>query len=350
MDRQRMLDMDARIRPLRIATLAVLGISLAAAAIWMPRDTILAAIIAVVAAGGLFWAGTKSTGGFKHPEYALFAGWAGSEVVIAASIIATGGPQSPAIAWLAIPIVTLSSRFSLRGVVVGVLFAEGLLGVASLSKGWSTFIDDPLLAGATMSLILCIGILSTALMISDAEHRTGAVIDPLTGLLNRAALRNRVQELAERSEYTAEPVGVIVGDIDHFKLVNDRNGHAVGDEVLKDIAFVMRNQLRAFDLIYRIGGEEFLVLLPGSGVGEAEKFANDLHRVIGSEPRGGQPVSMSFGVASSKFGDVFDYDSVFAAADAALYRAKNSGRDMVCVSDPAADGEFTAGSVQHVHA
>ena len=66
---------------------------------------------------------------------------------------------------------------------------------------------------------------------------------------------------------------MIVADIDHFKRINDRHGHSVGDAVLKDIAYVMRKELRAFDLAYRIGGEEFLVLLPGANAGEAEEFA-----------------------------------------------------------------------------
>jgi diguanylate cyclase (GGDEF)-like protein len=159
------------------------------------------------------------------------------------------------------------------------------------------------------------------------------VIDPLTGLLNRTALRNRTLELAQRSEFTAEPVGVIVADIDHFKRINDRHGHAVGDAVLKDIAYVMRKELRAFDLAYRIGGEEFLVLLPGANIGETEEFAAELHRALGASPRGGQDVTMSIGVSASHYGDVFDYDRIFEQADAALYRAKNGGRNQVCVAD-----------------
>jgi diguanylate cyclase (GGDEF)-like protein len=187
--------------------------------------------------------------------------------------------------------------------------------------------------GACIAMVISVAILSTALMRSDVEHRTEAVIDPLTGLLNRTALRNRTIELAQRSAYTAEPVGVIVADIDHFKRINDRHGHSVGDAVLKDIAYVMRKELRAFDLAYRIGGEEFLVLLPGANSGEAKEFADELHKVLGASPRGGQHVTMSFGVSASRYGDIFDYDKVFEHADAALYLAKNSGRDQVRVAD-----------------
>lgn len=332
MDRERMLDMDERIRPLRVATLALLAVSLFAATPWLGIETILLAVVAVVIAGGFFRLAASLTSISKKPEYVLFAGWAGSVAVIAACVIVTGGAESPALAWLAIPIVTLSSRFSLRGVIVGVVVTELLLLIAVVSSGWAVFADDPVTPGATGVLIIAVAILSSALMFSDLEHRSDAVIDPLTGLLNRAALRNRTIELAQRSEYTAEPVGVIVADIDHFKQINDAFGHPVGDAVLKDIAYVMRKELRAFDLAYRIGGEEFLVLLPGANLGESEEFARDLQGRLRAEPRGGQPVTLSFGVAASTYGDVFDFDAVFSDADAALYEAKRSGRDRVCVA------------------
>lgn len=333
MDRERMLDMDKRIRPLRLATLGVLGLFLLIATPWLGGKTIFTAIIAVIVAGGFFAVAAALTGRSSRPEYTLFTGWAASEVVIAACIIVTGGANSPALAWLAIPVVTLTARFSTRGVILGVLVTELLLLISVASSGWSDFLDNPLTVGAVSVLIVCVAILSSALMLSDLEHRNEAVIDPLTGLLNRTGLRNRTLELAQRSQYTSEPVGVIVADIDHFKKINDRFGHPTGDAVLKDIAYVMRKELRAFDLAYRIGGEEFMILLPGANVYEAEEFAIDLHRVLGAAPRGGQPVTLSFGVAASRYGDVFDYDGIFADADAALYRAKNAGRNRVCVAE-----------------
>jgi diguanylate cyclase (GGDEF)-like protein len=348
MDRTRMLDMDERIRPLRVAVLALLAVALIAATPWLGVETITTAVVAVIIAGVFFKVAADRTVGSKRPEYYLFAGWAMSEVIIAACIIITGGAASPALAWLAIPIVTLSARFSLRGVVLGVLVTELLLLICVVSSGWQVFVDDPVTPGATGVLIVAVAILSSALMFSDFEHRSEAVIDPLTGLLNRAALKTRTLELSQHSEFTAEPVGAIVADIDNFKQINDRHGHAVGDEVLKDIAYVMRTELRAFDLAYRIGGEEFLILLPGANVHDAEEFAQSLHRTLGSDLRGGQPVTLSFGVAASAYGDVFDYDSIFAAADAALYEAKENGRDQVRVAGRVS-GSRTVDSPNHVH-
>src|SRR6202011_4884166 len=171
------------------------------------------------------------------------------------------------------------------------------------------------------------------LMRSDIQHRSDAVIDQLTGMLNRKALTVRVQELTQQSAVTGEPIGVIVGDLDHFKEINDTHGHSVGDVVLKEVAYMLRKQLRAFDLAYRLGGEEFLILLPGSDIAHAENLAERLRARVGSEPgAGGVPVTMSFVGGASAAEEAFDYETVFAKADAALYEAKRKGRDRVCLA------------------
>ena len=133
---------------------------------------------------------------------------------------------------------------------------------------------------------------------------------------------------------SGQPIGLIVGDLDHFKEVNDSSGHAAGDAVLIDVAYRMRKQLRAFDLAYRLGGEEFLVLLPGADLQQSTALANQLREGIAARTAGGQHVTMSFGVSASENGAVFDYATVFAQADAALYEAKRSGRNRVCNTIP----------------
>ena len=131
---------------------------------------------------------------------------------------------------------------------------------------------------APVALLLCVAVLSTPLMRSDIQHRSDAVIDQLTGMLNRKALSTRVAELAQQSQLTGESIGIIVGDLDHFKAINDTRGHSVGDVVLKEVAYQMRKQLRAFDLAYRLGGEEFLILLPGSDLEQSAQLAEQLRR------------------------------------------------------------------------
>lgn len=326
MDRERMLDMDRRIQPLRLTALGVLGLCLIMSGPWMGWWTLLPLVIA----GVFFKIAGDHTEGSAKPEYFLFGGWAASELMIAASVALTGGPNSPALAWFVVPIVTLSARFSVRGVVLGVVFVVVTMIAVCLGVEAAAVANNPSILLAPIAMVISAAILSTALMQSDVEHRNEAVIDPLTGLLNRHALRNRTNELAQRSAITAEPIGVVVADIDYFKRINDEHGHPVGDAVLKDLAYLLRKELRAFDLAYRIGGEEFLLLLPGADLREAVEFAETLRETVGRAERGGVNVTMSFGVSSSGYDGIFDYDHVFAAADAALYDAKKSGRDRVC--------------------
>jgi diguanylate cyclase (GGDEF)-like protein len=180
-------------------------------------------------------------------------------------------------------------------------------------------------------------------MESDMHHRGEAVIDALTGMLNRKALMNRVGELAQQSEVTGEPVGMILGDLDRFKDVNDSEGHAAGDAALTDFGYLLRKRLRAFDLAYRIGGEEFLILLPGADIHECARIAEDLRQVVASKTVGdGTRLTISFGVAASAHGAGFDYDRVFAAADEALYEAKSEGRNRVCERRPVVFSASTA--------
>ena len=139
-------------------------------------------------------------------------------------------------------------------------------------------------------------------------------------------------ELEQQSLVSGEPIGLVVGDLDHFKEVNDSCGHATGDAVLKEVAYEMRKELRAFDLAYRLGGEEFLVVLPGADADQAERLAERLREIIAAVHfSGDQRLTMSFGVSASPRGERFDYQHVFGEADMALFEAKRSGRDRVCL-------------------
>jgi diguanylate cyclase (GGDEF)-like protein len=287
-------------------------------------------LIPLALAAALFGVADKLLQRTERPEYVIFAAWTGSELTIAAAVALAGGPTTATLSWLAIPVVTLSARFSLRGVLVGVAIAIGLVFAVGFGTDAAGVIDEPPLVGAPVALILAIGVFSTALMRSDVEHRSRAVVDQLTGMLNRQALANRVAELEQQSLVTGQQIGLIIGDLDHFKEVNDSQGHAVGDAVLTEVAYAMRKQLRAFDLAYRIGGEEFLVLVPGSDLQEATRLAELLRRTVAASRFGnGADITISFGVSTSIAGERFDYEQVFAAADEALYGAKALGRNRV---------------------
>ena len=158
-------------------------------------------------------------------------------------------------------------------------------------------------------------------------------------MLNRKALSTRSEELAQQALISGDPVGMIVGDLDHFKDINDTHGHPIGDAVLKDVGYLLRKELRAFDLAYRVGGEEFLILLPGSDLERAVELAERLRETDrgGAARRRRTGDDQGFGVSASNRGEAFDYATLFAEADAAMYRAKQSGRDHVGLPETSAD-------------
>jgi diguanylate cyclase (GGDEF)-like protein len=328
-DRERLLDMERRLKPVRAITIGMLGVALIISAPWIGWWT----LAPLALAAGLFKIADDMLDEAERPEYLMFAAWALSELTIAAAVAAAGSAAGPAtMAWLAIPVVTLSARFSTRGVIAGVIWALALLAAVAFGAYADQIAATPPLVIAPAALILGIATLSTALMRSDVEHREEAVIDALTGMLNRHALENRVGELAQQSKLTGEPVGVIVGDLDYFKGINDTLGHQAGDTVLRTIAYELRKDLRAFDLAYRIGGDEFLILMPGAGLEECEDLAHQLCRTVQKSLGDSINLTISFGVSTSTPGETFDYEKVFAAADHALYAAKQDGRNQVRVA------------------
>jgi diguanylate cyclase (GGDEF)-like protein len=329
-DRERMLDMDRRVRPVRKAAFGVLGLALIASGPWIGWWTVVPLALAAI----VFRVAEQRIDGAAKPEIGLFCAWALSQVIIAISVALTGGPSVATMSWFAIPLVTLSARFSERGVALGVGITLALMTGVAFGVDAAAVIANPPVLIAPASMAIAVAMLQTALMRSDIDARANAVIDPLTGMLNRQALAPRIAELQQQSVVTREPVGLIVCDLDHFKRINDDHGHAAGDAVLKDVAYRLRKSLRAFDLVYRIGGEEFLVLLPGADYDQAARVAEQLRLGLDGELSGaGHAVTMSFGVAASEPHEVFDYDALFVEADTALYAAKSDGRNCVRGAD-----------------
>jgi diguanylate cyclase (GGDEF)-like protein len=321
-----MLDMDRHLRPVRRAVFGVLALALVASGPQLGWWTLLPLALAVV----IFRIADTRMDEAKRPEYGLLASWAASQVIMASSVALSGGPHVSTMAWFAIPLMTLGARFSERGIAVGIALSIVLLLAVGFGVDAQAVIHDPTLVVAPIALMIAVAMFQTVLMRSDVKHRAEAVIDPLTGMLNRAALTRRVEELAQQSQVTRQPIGLIAGDIDHFKQINDAHGHAAGDAVLQDVAYELRKTLRAFDLFYRTGGEEFLVLLPGADLAHTTELAEALRAAIARAPLGGHRVTMSFGAAASSPDQDFDYEAAFAEADAALYEAKHSGRNRVC--------------------
>src|SRR5271165_2254730 len=212
-DRGRLLDMEERVRPARQRTFGILALALLATGPWLGWWPLLC----LIPGAGCFAVAELLMTRIERPEYVMFGAWVVSELVIAAAVSLNGGPTVPTLSWLAIPVITLSSRFSKRGVVVGVIISLALVVIVAFGVNATAVIADPTLVIAPFALVLCVALLTIPLMDSDIQHRNDAVIDQLTGMLNRKALSTRIPELVQQSQITGEPVGVVVGDLDHFK-------------------------------------------------------------------------------------------------------------------------------------
>jgi diguanylate cyclase len=156
--------------------------------------------------------------------------------------------------------------------------------------------------------------------------------DVLTGLPNRMLANERLAAEFARLQRSGRPYCVLVVDIDFFKLVNDRHGHATGDAVLKHVAGVLRTALRGTDLVARTGGEEFLILLPETGASQALQVAEKLRAAVENAPaESAGSLTVSLGVAEASADDL-DEDEAVRRADRALYRAKAQGRNRAVLS------------------
>jgi len=166
-----------------------------------------------------------------------------------------------------------------------------------------------------------------------------AMIDELTGILNRSSLIENIRQGVDGCLQGGECVSLVMLDVDHFKRVNDKYGHDVGDVVLKGVCRAVERALGDGDVFGRYGGEEFMVILHGSSLEQAVRVAEDCRRAVEEAVLAGGPdkvirATISLGAAAFERG-MRSYDDLIKQADLALYRAKDGGRNRVCSSRPA---------------
>jgi len=170
-----------------------------------------------------------------------------------------------------------------------------------------------------------------ALLASREAMTHQATHDPLTGIFNRRAIFDRLREEVLRARRNGDLLAVGICDIDHFKLVNDTHGHQTGDDVLCGFARLLNDDLREYDSVGRIGGEEFLIVAPMKGGKDCQSLFNRIRlRIVGSEisTRSGLlSVTVSIGVACAIAESTVD--TILERADTALYRAKKEGRNRI---------------------
>lgn len=168
-----------------------------------------------------------------------------------------------------------------------------------------------------------------------AHHRLEhlAATDPLTGVANRRELLGRIEAEIARAKRQGVPFSVLALDLDHFKVVNDTHGHQVGDHVLKVFTKKCLDAIRPYDGVARVGGEEFMVLLPEVAMNVARSIGEQIRQAVAASPfdgGGGRAIPVTVSVGVSEFGkDGQDLDAILRAADERLYQAKHEGRNRV---------------------
>ena len=179
-------------------------------------------------------------------------------------------------------------------------------------------------------LSLIIVILSVFIFKQNRRLNELSLVDPLTGLYNRRAFNPKIRNEIDQFERYGTPLTLLVIDVDYFKTINDTYGHDVGDNVLKEIANLIRDYVRKTDFCVRWGGEEFVVLATSTQQDKALIMAQNLRVAIENHNFGiDQNVTISIGLTSLEEGD--QLESFIRKADKALYRAKQSGRNQIII-------------------
>ena len=201
-------------------------------------------------------------------------------------------------------------------------------GIATIATGWLAvfFLEMLLYAVGTAFIVLVLTKERTLRM-----HKTAALTDPLTGLFNRRGLIEAARDMAEKNaRRLGKPVAVLAFDLDHFKSINDRFGHTVGDDVLKLFASIANTSLRLTDFVVRLGGEEFAAIMPGTleeGMVVAERVRAAFETAARTVSGRYLAATVSVGVAAHP--TATNIDALLARADTALYVAKANGRNRV---------------------
>lgn len=227
--------------------------------------------------------------------------------------------------WPAIAVPVMHGAVLMLPILMGDLFRPG--NASSMSQVWVATFAAELVIYAVGTVFIIFMLVSERTV---TAHKTAASVDPLTGLLNRRGFSEATGRMIEREAKAGRPVTVMIFDIDHFKSVNDRFGHATGDDVLQVFANVVVASLRITDLVGRVGGEEFAALLP-CAMDEALVAAERVREAFETSGVAIDDVpletTVSIGIAGGPANT--ELEVLMASADTALYQAKRGGRNRV---------------------
>lgn len=209
--------------------------------------------------------------------------------------------------------------------VITILFSIVVLTYMPFNDGWRI--------AATLSVILALGSVFVVMLgrMQKLLHQL-VITDTLTGLQNRHRVNSVISDLIHNFRRYHRVASLLMLDLDHFKLINDKYGHLFGDQMLKQLGRRLKSSLRVNDQLFRVGGEEFLIVLPETGVKEAVKAAEKIRQIVSNTPFDGkeaqEALTVSIGVA--QLGAEQTWAEWINTADTALLEAKRKGRNQVC--------------------
>jgi diguanylate cyclase (GGDEF)-like protein len=324
-DRERFLEMQARLRVARwsniVAALTITAVMTPRVGWSLPLACVLMIVVVLV--------GSYHVERRARPElWAFFTTVVNIQIMLGVGAVLAGGPRTPLVSMACLPVAIVATRFSGRGLMVGAPLGVLVVVAATLGADPAYVASRPESLLVPVAVVVCIALYMQPLLDSDVRHRVDSTLDELTGLLNRRSLGPRMAEITEQAALTGHPVSFVAGDLDHFKQINDELGHAAGDDVLRQVAEAMRRQLRTFELLYRVGGEEFLLVLPGADEATSAAIAETLRAAIEASRPAGRLLTCSFGVATSR-GREAALAGLRERADTALYAAKRAGRNRI---------------------
>ncbi len=337
LDRSRVIDANDRVRTIRRVGSSAVGIALVISAPWLGWWTLILFALSALNLISVDRRIHKSA----HPERVSATAIVITLLLIGAGVTLSGGSRSPVLPWMVLPTGMVAARFRPRVVIAALLLTIAITLMATVGVHPQWAIEDPVPLIATLALLTVVVSIVWALQAAELHHRDEAILDPLTGLLNRHALVPRFLEISHQARLTGQPVCLVLCDVDGFKQVNDEHGHDRGDAVLRDIAYELRKRLRSFELVYRLGGEEFLVVLPGIGLQAGHEVAERLREAVEQAQPTDIPITISLGVSAARGAQVA-YDTLFKTADEALYEAKRTGRNRVVAAPEPARVEVEA--------
>ncbi|MGH2891047.1 MAG: diguanylate cyclase [Solirubrobacteraceae bacterium] len=323
-DLARLTDMSPAVRRARLFAGLFAGLGIVVMTPWVNWWLL---VLFAVAAGPLVFE-DRFLRRARRPERVVVAALGVHSALILAGVALSGGVRSPILPWIAIPAVTAAARFRLPVFLIGAAIDTAGLVLAAALSSVHVLLHDPSPVIGTVVLLGALVVAQQPLLDAELRWRRDAVLDPLTGLLNRQGLSGRFREVAEQARLKDAPVALVMCDLDGFKALNDEHGHSCGDAVLTDVSYALRKELRSFELLYRIGGEELLLVLPGADVRAGCQVAEQVRATIERCCPGGLLVTASLGVCSA-LADQIRFEAMFEAADRALYEAKRLGRNRV---------------------